>query len=115
MKNYKVLMVQQLLILFTTVSQVTCATAMAAVNASKTKNVSHLKSKKPFKATSQVQVNSKLGNLSTDVRFDGSAVHGKFQSAADGVATVEDDKYLDDLLGVRKSFADREITNKARH
>lgn len=45
--------------------------------------------------------------LGTSFRFDGSSLHGKFQSAPSTVATVENDKYLDDLLGARRNFKDR--------
>jgi hypothetical protein len=45
--------------------------------------------------------------LSTDVSFDGSLVSGKYQFPDEAVATVEDEKSLDDLLGIRKHFKDR--------
>ncbi len=60
-------------------------------------------------------MNPKLGNLSTAISFDGSAVHGKYQQSMDGAATVEDDKYLHDLLSVRSSFRDRIEAEKSRY
>ncbi len=46
-------------------------------------------------------------NLSTDFNFDGSVVRGKYQMADEAVTVVENEKTLDDLLGVRKNFKDR--------
>lgn len=45
--------------------------------------------------------------LKTSFKFDGTTLRGKFQSSLGTTATVENDKYLDDLLGGRKSFEDR--------
>jgi hypothetical protein len=54
---------------------------------------------------------SKKGNskakLGTSFKFDGTTLRGKYQTSLGTNATVEDDKYLDDLLGGRKSFSDR--------
>ncbi|MBX2988668.1 MAG: hypothetical protein KF802_12295 [Bdellovibrionaceae bacterium] len=49
-------------------------------------------------------VETKLG---TSFRFDASSLHGKFQNSPSTTATVENDKYLEDLLGARKNFNDR--------
>ncbi|MFN7729715.1 MAG: hypothetical protein ACK5P7_11210 [Bdellovibrio sp.] len=45
--------------------------------------------------------------LGTSFRFDGSSLHGKFQNSPSTTATVENDKFLEDLLGARKHFDDR--------
>jgi hypothetical protein len=45
--------------------------------------------------------------LGTSFKFDGSALRGKYQSSLNTTATVENDKFLDDLLGGRKEFNDR--------
>lgn len=45
--------------------------------------------------------------LGTSFKFDGSTLRGKYQSALGTSATVENDKYIDDLLGGRKHFSDR--------
>lgn len=45
--------------------------------------------------------------LGTSFRFDGSSLHGKFQTSPSTTATVENDKFLEDLLGARKHFDDR--------
>lgn len=53
--------------------------------------------------------------LGTNFRFDGTALHGKYQSSPSTVATVENDKFLEDLLGVRKSFKDRAKEDNERN
>ncbi len=45
--------------------------------------------------------------LGTSFKFDGSTLRGKYQTSLGTSATVENDKYLDDLLGGRKHFEDR--------
>lgn len=45
--------------------------------------------------------------LSTEVHFDGTDVNGRYQTAPEAVSTVEDEKLLEDLLGVREDFKDR--------
>jgi hypothetical protein len=58
--------------------------------------------KKATKKTAEVE-----SNLSTNVEFDPMTVHGRYQYAAEGLAKVEDEKALYDLLGPRKNFKDR--------
>ena len=55
-------------------------------------------------STKKSAVKSKL---STDVDFDGSTLHGRYQKSAETLATVESDKAMMDLLGNRKNFKDR--------
>lgn len=43
----------------------------------------------------------------TSISFDDLLVKGKFHFSDEAVVTVEDDKILDALLGVRKDFKDR--------
>lgn len=45
--------------------------------------------------------------LSTDLRFSAMEVTGKYQYADEALALVEDEKGLDDLLGIRSDFKDR--------
>ncbi len=45
--------------------------------------------------------------LSTEVDFNDRLVGGKYQYATESITTVENDKILDDLIGVRKNFSDR--------
>ena len=56
------------------------------------------------KGNFKAQAKSTLG---TSFKFDGTTLRGKYQTSLGTNATVENDKYLDDLLGGRKSFADR--------
>ncbi len=52
---------------------------------------------------------------STEVSFDDVLVQGKYHFADEAVTTVEDDKILDALLGVRTDFKDRVKKSTARH
>jgi hypothetical protein len=54
-------------------------------------------------------------NLSRDIRFGDSSVYGKYQLANEGTAEVENEKTLDDLLGVRTNFKDRLRLETKRH
>jgi hypothetical protein len=45
--------------------------------------------------------------LSTSVDFSDRTVGGKYMFSTESVTTVENDKSLDDLIGVRKNFKDR--------
>lgn len=53
--------------------------------------------------------------LGTSFRFDGTALHGKYQKTPGTTATVENDKFLEDLLGARKSFEDRDAKDRERN
>lgn len=46
-------------------------------------------------------------NLSTSVDFNDRTVGGKYMFSTEAITTVENDKSLDDLIGVRKNFKDR--------
>lgn len=46
-------------------------------------------------------------NLETDVRFGNSVVNGKYQMPDEATARIENDKFLSNLLPVRKNFKDR--------
>ncbi len=46
-------------------------------------------------------------NLGTSFRFSPMSLKGKYQNSPSTEAIVENDKFLDDLLGPRRSFADR--------
>ena len=56
------------------------------------------------KAAKSANPNSKL---STDISFDGQVVGGKTQSPFESMAVIENEKKIDDLIGVRTSFTDR--------
>ncbi|MCC6137456.1 MAG: hypothetical protein IT287_02405 [Bdellovibrionaceae bacterium] len=83
----------------------------------------HAKGKKSHKApkasskkavTKNVSKNAPEGQLGTAFSFDAASVRGKYQMAGQGIAAVEDEKVLDDLLGLRRSFRDREAQESTR-
>lgn len=45
--------------------------------------------------------------LSTSVDFSDRTVGGKYMFSTEAITTVENDKSLEDLIGVRKNFKDR--------
>ena len=61
-----------------------------------------------FSVAAQAQVPGETkAKLSTDLRFSDMEVSGKYQYADEALALVEDEKGLDDLLGLRSDFRDR--------
>ncbi len=71
-------------------SATTPSAKFAKSKKAKTKNVRVIKSK-----------------LSTDHEFEDKLVNGQYQYPDEATATVDDEKILDDLVGVRKEFKDR--------
>ena len=64
--------------------------------------------KKPAKkAKAAISKQQQTEQLSTDVKFDDSVLHGQYQVPDEALAKVENEKVLSDLLGVRKHFKDR--------
>lgn len=51
---------------------------------------------------------------SRDVIFDGSTVTGKYLSAGEATSTVEQEKNLGDLAGIRANFNDRLRAERAQ-
>ena len=72
------------------------------------------KSAKSFKAKSVHTTVAKQGKLSRDVVFDGSVVNGKYLSSGEAVSTVENEKSLGNLIGMRSDFKDRLTEERAR-
>lgn len=66
------------------------------------------------KVTKTVKKKGPEGQLGTAFSFDAASVRGKYQMAGQGIASVEDEKVLDDLLGLRRSFRDREAQESTR-
>jgi hypothetical protein len=64
------------------------------------------------KALPKKDLDAKLG---TSFKFDGSSLRGKYQSSLSTTATVENDKYMDDLLAGRKEFSDRQREDQERN
>lgn len=61
------------------------------------------------KAVKAVAANSSMpSEFSTNMSFEGKSIKGKVQSGSLRKIVVENDKSLDDLLGVRRHFDDRE-------
>lgn len=63
------------------------------------------------KAAAKILASNKAkskSRLKQDVSFDEHAVGGKYQMPLESTTVVEDEKSLDDLIGVRKNFKDRE-------
>lgn len=52
--------------------------------------------------------------LGTSFRFDGTSLHGKYQTSPATTATVENDKFLEDILAGRKNFDDRIANDRER-
>lgn len=46
-------------------------------------------------------------NLQTDIQFNASTLHGRYQTPAEALAKVENEKDLNDLLMPRTHFKDR--------
>jgi hypothetical protein len=66
-------------------------------------------------ASAQTQNSAKTkAKLGTSFRFDPNSLHGRFQNSPNTTATVENDKFLEDLLGARKNFSDRIKQDKER-
>lgn len=51
-------------------------------------------------------------SLRKDIQFGAHAVSGKYQNPLESTTVIEDEKTLDDLIGVRKNFQDRISVNK---
>lgn len=58
-------------------------------------------------AASDEKNNKKADKKSTEVSFEDVLVQGKYHFSDEAVTTVEEDKVLDALLGVRTNFKDR--------
>ena len=54
-------------------------------------------------------------NNQTEISFEDLLIQGKFHFSNEAVVTVEDDKILDSLLGVRKDFKDRLLRSASRY
>ncbi len=64
--------------------------------------------------TKKVTKKDEKSQVGTNFSFEGAMVRGKYQTSGEGVARVEDEKILDDLLGVRKNFNDRRQMDQSR-
>lgn len=80
----------------------------------KTNAASNTKSKKTTKVvSSKTHANTNTNTkLSTDVKFDGQLVGGQIQTPFESLTVVENEKSIDDLIGVRQNFSDRNEKSK---
>ena len=58
---------------------------------------------------------NKTGSYSTSHSFEGSKIQGQLQEGSLRRIMVENDKSIDDLLGIRKQFDDRELEETERN
>lgn len=63
-------------------------------------------------ATKSTPIAKTATGLSTDVRFGDQSVGGKYQLPMEALSVVENEKSIDDLIGVRKNFQDRVARTK---
>lgn len=56
----------------------------------------------------------RVSKVSTDIKFDDHVIGGQYPKALESITTVENEKDLDDLLGVRKDFKDRLKQSESR-
>jgi|GEM_PF-4572738 len=62
---------------------------------------------KKQKASEKTGPSKAKGKLSREVVFDGSVVNGKYLASGEAVSTVENEKKLNNLIGMRADFKDR--------
>lgn len=60
-----------------------------------------------FSATETKNQSAPSKSTTTEHNFEDMLVQGKFHFSDEAVTTVEEDKVLDSLIGVRKDFKDR--------
>lgn len=64
-------------------------------------------STRQVRASSQVMTKETAKRLSTDMRFSGARVGGQYQVPGEATARVENEKPIEELLGLRTQFRDR--------
>ncbi len=64
--------------------------------------------KKPSAKITHSKQSKSENRLKQNVSFDEHAVGGKYQVPLESTTVVEDEKSLDNLIGVRQNFKDRE-------
>lgn len=62
----------------------------------------------------QAKEKKPMGKLETNIRLNGANIVGKGLKPMTLDTLAEDDKYLNDLLGVRKNFDDKSAKDQAR-
>lgn len=62
----------------------------------------------------QAKEKKPMGKLETNIRLNGANIVGKGLKPMTLDTLAEDDKYLNDLLGVRKNFDDKSTKDQSR-
>lgn len=87
--------------------------AMTAMTAGQTQAATKKKSAKKARASKVASSKVKKSqvasgaNLQTDISFNDSTLHGRYQTPDEANVRVENEKVLRDLLAVRTNFKDR--------
>ena len=72
--------------------------------------------KEPEQGKQTTNRSSQMGaKLGTDFQFDDLAVRGRYNSGFEGVATVENEKDLTDILGFRMNYHDRIVKSREQN
>lgn len=87
--------------------------AMASVNTEVKKTSTAKTAKRAVKAVKAPS--KKKAEYGTSYSFDGASIKGKLQEGNMRRIVVENDKSIDDLLGIRKNFDDRERDEAERN
>ena len=90
------------------------AEAAAKHKTNKTAGKKLARSKTKTKVTKTALPGAGNSQLGTSFSFDPASVRGKYQTAGQGIASVENEKVMDDLLGLRIQFKDRELQEASR-
>ena len=65
--------------------------------------------------TAHAQSSDASSKLEKNVSFEDMLIQGKFHFTDESVTTVEDDKVLEGLLGIRKDFKDKVKKSASRN
>ncbi len=65
------------------------------------------KSKRPVASNKSSAARHPEAKLETDIRFNSTTVHGRYQSATEALVKVDNEKIHSPLLGLRPHFKDR--------
>jgi hypothetical protein len=92
-----------------------CVTLLTTASASATSAQPATAEVKPTASGSVAPAANGKKKKSTEMNFDDVLIYGKYHFSDEAVTTVEEDKVLDALLGVRTDFKDRMKKSASRH
>lgn len=72
------------------------------------------RTQKGKKASTQAKASKPAPQMGREFVFDGSVIGGQYHSAGESVLTVEQDKPLSTLIGLRANFKDRLEVERSR-